>query len=153
MLLGHLQHEKTFAPFLTHPVWQKIKSWLIEQAPQLADGEYEIAGRDIYAIIQEIETLPIEKAIFESHQKYIDIHYCLEGGERIDWALVGTLTPSTEYDKEKDYTLYHSLPTTTSCLMTPGTLAIFLPHDAHMPKINDGIHPTVRKIVVKVRVN
>jgi beta-galactosidase beta subunit len=37
--------------------------------------------------------------------------------------------------------------------MTPGAFAIFLPDDAHQPKVHDGIHRSVRKLVVKVDAN
>lgn len=150
MLLGHIHTPNTYEPFLQHEVWQKVLAWLNTEAPKLANGEYAIDGRNIYAPISTIQTLPREEATYEAHRQYIDVHYCLEGGEIIEWAPVETLTPTMEFDITKDYCLYESPNKATSLLMTPGTFAIFFPADAHMPKISDSQNTQVKKVVVKI---
>src|SRR5688572_28622405 len=149
MLLGHIDHPETHQHFLTHPVWQKALDWLKENSNK-PDGEYEIEGRDLFAIVQTIEPQPRDKCIFEAHRNYIDLQYCISGGELIEWAPVETLTPKGEFLTEKDYGHYLAPASATSLTLAPGTFGIFFPHDAHMPKISDGIHPTTKKVVVKI---
>lgn len=153
MLLGHIHTLNTYEPFLQHPVWQKVLAWLNTEAPKLQNGEYEIDGRNIYAPISIVQPIPRQEAKYEAHRQYIDIHYCLEGGEIIEWAPVETLTPTMEFNTEKDYCLYESPAKATSLLITPGTFAIFFPADAHMPKISDGQNREIRKVVVKIKID
>jgi YhcH/YjgK/YiaL family protein len=153
MLLGHINHPETYDPFLQHPTWEKVLQWLKNEAVTLPDREYEIDGRNIYAPISTINTLPQAEAKYEAHQQYIDVHYCLEGGEIIEWAPVATLKPIMDFDIEKDYCLYESPAEATTLLMTPGTFAIFFPADAHMPKISDNKNHHIRKVVVKINLN
>ncbi len=153
MLQGHIHTPETYQPFLNHPAWQKVLEWLNKEAPKLKDGEYEIDGRNIYAPISTITTMPREQTKYEAHQQHIDVHYCLEGGELIEWAPVKTLIPKMEFDTLKDYCLYESPTKATSLLMTPGTFAIFFPADAHMPKISDGKNAQVKKVVVKIKID
>ena len=124
--------------------------WLTTQAPKKPAGEYEIRGRDIYASTQTVSTIPRGEGLFEAHKKYIDIHYCLEGGEVIEWAPVDTLTPKTEFDTEKDYGLFESPAAAEKIVMKPGHFATFLPADAHMPKLSNGKNKTCKKVVVKI---
>lgn len=153
MLLGHIHTPETYEPFLQHPVWKKALAWLNTEAPNLPDGEYEIDNRNIYAPISTVTTLPRSEAKYEAHREYIDVHYCIEGGELIEWAPVSQLTPTMPFNEEKDYCLYESPIKATSLKMTSGTFAIFFPADAHMPKISDGQSKQIRKVVVKIRVD
>lgn len=150
MLLGHIHTPNTYEPFLQHSIWQKALTWLANKAETLKDGEHEIDNRNMYASISTAQTMPREEAVYEAHRQYIDIHYCLEGGEIIEWAPVNQLTPKMEFDTTKDYCLYESPKEANSLVIKPGTFAIFLPGDAHMPKISDGHNQQIRKVVVKI---
>ena len=150
MLIGHIDHPETYQYFLTHPAWGKAIDWLKTNQNQ-PDGEYEIAGRNLFAIVQTIEPQPRAECIFEAHRDYIDLQYCISGGELIEWAPLQTLTPKGEFSTDKDYGHYLVPEVATSILMTPGTFGIFFPADAHMPKIKDGINTTTKKVVVKIR--
>jgi len=153
MLLGHHHYPETYQHLLTHNVWEQAFAWIAEKAISLPDGEHEIQGRELYVNLHRAELLPRQEGVYEAHQHYIDLHYCLEGGELIEWVPVTGLTPRTEYDSEKDYTLYDLPAQATSCVMVPHTFAIFLPQEAHMPKISDGKNTSVRKAVVKIRMD
>jgi biofilm protein TabA len=150
MLLGHVDYPQTYEPLLTHPIWKQALDWIAANKEK-PDGEYEIVGRDIYASVQTIKALPREEAVLEAHRQYIDLHHCISGGETIAWAPVGTLTPKTTFDTEKDFGLYEMLSTASNLQLTPGVFAVFFPKDAHMPKIFNGEHKLTKKIVVKIR--
>ncbi len=116
------------------------------------DGEYEIAGHDLRAIVQTIDLKPRSERVFEAHQREIDLHCCFTGSEIIEWAPVDTLKARTEYDAEKDFTLYDSPDAAAAIHMKPGDFAIFFPEDGHMPGIiADRGH--TRKVVLKINID
>lgn len=151
MILAHKEYPATYENILVLPAWRTALEWIKNMPTDLTEGEHEINGRDMYANVHSADLLPRTEAVFEAHQNYIDLHYCLAGGEVIEWMPVDLLKPKTEYDEAKDYTLYEPPAEATSCLMTPHSFAIFLPADAHMPKITDGKHTKVRKVVIKIK--
>lgn len=153
MTFTHLSQTDNFSTELHHPTWQKILTWLKHNAAACPDGEHEINGRNIFAIASTIETMPLEQAVFESHRKYIDLHYCITGGEKIGYSPILDLKPNTKYNSEEDYLLYEQAQPKQLLTMIPDSFAIFMPEDGHMPKINDGLNKTVRKIVVKIHLD
>lgn len=150
MLLAHIHNPSTYQSFLTDRVWQQALEW-IKQNGSAEVGEYEIDGRNLYALVQTIQTIPLTQGTFEAHQKYIDLHYCIEGGEQIGWTPLHALSRQKESNPGKDYTLYEISMDYTLLHLTPGMFAMFLPQDAHMPKLQDGIHTSVKKAVIKIR--
>lgn len=153
MIIGHIDYPGTYEPLLKNPAWQEAFSFLKSEAAQKPDGEYEVDGRNIYVPISTLNPQPADKCIFEAHRQYIDVHYCIEGGEVIGWAPVNILTPTMEFDTAKDYCLYESPQECTNITLTPGMFVVCFPEDAHMPKISDGVHTTIKKAVVKIRTN
>lgn len=150
MLIGHSNFPGTYDHFLREPIWRQVLEWIAALAPNIKAGEHAISGRKLYATVEEVETVPRKQGLYEAHRRFIDLHYCLDGGEIIEWSPVSTLTAKTKYDSAKDYTHYNLPKNGKACYMTPHTFAIFFPEDAHMPKISDGTNPTVKKVVVKI---
>ncbi len=136
---------------LSGPIWQQAFSWITQYANDLPDGEHAIDGRDMYANIHTAITTPVEIAVFEVHREYIDLHYCLTGGEGIAYSPQGALQEHTPYDKEKDYQLFYPAEQSSNFTMQPNSFAIFFPGELHMPKVTDGTNETVRKVVVKIK--
>ena len=153
MLLGHSRYPETYQSLLLGPVWQQALDWIAHMPADLPLGEHEISGRDMFVNYHEAQLLPREDGAYEAHRNYIDLHYCLIGGEIIEWAPVPTLTSTTQYNPEKDFQLYAVPPQAATCLMTPGAFAVFFPGDAHMPKVSDGKNERVKKVVVKIKLD
>lgn len=151
MIFGHGDYPETYRALLTHQAWKKALEWIQNMPAGLPLGEHVIDGKNMFANYHEATLLPREEGTYEAHRDYIDVHYCLAGGEIIEWARVETLTPTMPYDAEKDYTLYAVPPHASTCLMAPKSFAIFFPGEAHMPKIKDGKNAAVRKVVVKIK--
>lgn len=138
---------------LAGPIWRQALTWAAQEAQKLPDGEHRIRARDIYANIHTIETQELSACAFEVHKEYIDLHYCIEGGEIIAYAPEGSLHEKSVYDKEKDYALF--MPT-ENCKMTtimPGGFAIFFPEELHAPKVFNGKDARIRKVVIKIHKN
>lgn len=148
MILGQYPH---IPQQLAHPIWQQVFTWITEYAEKLPDGEHEIIGRDMYTNIHTASTIMESEGAFEVHKEYIDLHYCLAGGEIIMYSPTGTMKEKTAYDIKKDYQLFFSAKHSKSVTMQPNSFAIFFPGELHMPKITDGTNETVQKVVVKIK--
>jgi len=120
-------------------------------------GRYPIDGDDVYALVQQFTLLPQSQGKWEAHRKYIDVHYVVEGKERVAYAPVGSLEVYRTYDEAADYMLLRgggSTNVTTgenTIVVRPGTFLIFRPEDAHMIGIAVDTPKPVTKVVVKVR--
>ena len=135
---------------LAGPIWQKAFAWAASQAQGLPDGEHLIQERDIYANIHTAQTQELARCVFEMHKEYIDLHYCIEGGEIIAYAPEGILQEKSAYNEKKDYGLFMPTETYKITVMRPGMFAIFFPEELHMPRVSDGKHERIQKVVIKI---
>jgi YhcH/YjgK/YiaL family protein len=118
----------------------------------LAPGRYDIDGSNIYALVQEYQTIPKEQGKWECHKDYIDIQYVLSGTEQIGYGNIEGMKIQTEYNPEKDIAFLSG----NGDYLTIGkdTYCIFFPNDAHQPKIAVNNNPEkVRKVVIKIKIN
>ncbi|WP_295116392.1 YhcH/YjgK/YiaL family protein [uncultured Chitinophaga sp.] len=115
-------------------------------------GKYEIEGQDIFAIVNEYDTVDATTEQMESHKKYIDVQYIVSGAELIGHDFLLQQAPSQAYDAEKDFMLWGETPAFFSKL-EKGYFAIFFPTDLHMPNIRIAAPAAVKKVVIKISVN
>ncbi|MCQ2183964.1 MAG: YhcH/YjgK/YiaL family protein [Bacteroidales bacterium] len=115
----------------------------------LAVGEYEIVGREAYAIVSEYETKAPENCRFESHRKYIDLQYIIEGKEIMGVAAPEGLevtVPYVEdiefYGTEAEGAKYEEA--------TPEKFLVFFPDQPHRPCISCDGPSHIKKVVVKI---
>jgi len=114
----------------------------------LGDQRVEIRGTDVYCFKVTFDTVPEERAFFENHKKYIDIHIILSGAERMDIARPETLKLYEERPDTDAY-FYHG---TSGChmILTPGNFLVAFPEDAHKTQIMVEAPKPVTKVVFKV---
>ena len=116
-----------------------------------APGKYEVDGENLFYIVDEYETKPVEEGRLEIHRKYLDIQYIVSGTECIGVAPLGGVTEETPYNGETDLAFYESSPTMSRLHLSQGMFAIFWPNEPHMPCRRIGnTSEKVKKIVVKV---
>lgn len=115
----------------------------------IADGTYELDGRNLYCMIQSYETKPAEGQEFEAHREYADIQLLLKGRESILWAPREGLEVTKPY--KPDIEFYRLIEAPTELVLAPRQFAVFMPDDAHAPCIAHGAPSPVRKAVVKVK--
>lgn len=120
--------------------------------PALPDGRVDVQGDDVFALIQGYPTRPPEKCRLEAHRRYIDIQYVFEGAEDMAWAPLEGLAVSEPYSDERDVAFFHNPPSLTRLHVPAGSFAVFHPQDAHAPGLQHPGFATVRKVVMKVRV-
>lgn len=114
-------------------------------------GKYEIEGTDIFAIVNEYDTIATAGEQMESHRKYIDVQYIVSGEELIGHDFLQQQTPSKAYDDTADFMLFAETPVFFSRLQQ-GMFSIFFPTDLHMPNIKVGEPAPVKKVVMKISV-
>jgi YhcH/YjgK/YiaL family protein len=136
------------------PAWRRAFEFLGTLTPDTPDGRYTIDGEDIFAIVMSYHTSAPELAVFESHQKYVDIQTVITGGEGFECAFRDELNVITPYDAAKDAAFYERTSGGQTCVdVFPGTFVMLYPHDAHIAGLIVGEgSQLVKKVVVKVKV-
>ena len=130
--------------------WDKAFAFLKEQDLQtLANGRYPIDGDNVFAIVTQNPTKDYDSTQWESHRKYIDLHYVISGEEKIGVYPITKLTPTKIYDSSKDIANYSGEGKIYSAV--PGTFFLFFPSDGHRPGITPGGKKADKKIVIKIR--
>ena len=124
--------------------------WLEALPPTPEHGVVHLLDDAIWVNVHGYDTVPAAETRFESHRRYVDLQYCIAGGECIGWRRAGELEPVDPYDPDGDIVFYRSTPTGTVLHMLPGSWAVFHPSDAHAPRGSEGVHRSVEKLGVKV---
>ena len=121
-------------------------------AKDLKAGEYKkiILDSNIFIIAQN--TILKEKCdcFYESHKKYIDIHYSIEGSEGIDVININNMGKPYERNVEHDYYLYNSYNSEKEFTLNSNELIVFSFEDAHKVGIKKKGHNSIIKIVIKI---
>ena len=118
---------------------------------RMDEGRYELAGPDLYAVVSRYSTKTWNDAIWESHRRYIDVQYVVEGVERMGYVpLDRAPAVKTPYDAARDVIFYE--PGEDSFRFAAGQVAILWPDDIHAPGLaEDRQTPSnVLKVVMKV---
>ena len=120
----------------------------IESLPNWEVATYPIPNGKV--MVQKGTTKPLEDAQLEAHRKFLDIQYCLEGGEVMGWAPTDSLTPEGDFNEEKDYGMYSG--SGIPVIVPAGYCYVVFPEDGHMPGVHlDEPHDFV-KLVIKLKV-
>lgn len=114
-------------------------------------GKYPVQGDDVFALVQTPDTRERTDALWESHEKYIDIQYLLCGAEKIGFQSTGKLTASQPYDAQKDIAFYQDNGQGFFVALEPDTFVVCFPQDAHMPLVCTEKSQQVKKVILKVR--
>ena len=128
-------------------------AWIRMLSSEPQEGRYALWNDDIYALILRYSTGLAEDSRFETHRKYVDLQYTLNGAEIIDWAPRDSLGKDGDYDDDKDVLFHHAGPVLGSVTNAAGFFSIYTPVDAHRPKIHALGFENVFKLVVKIPVN
>lgn len=151
MILGRLDQSAAQASLRRHPVWDEAFSWIERFAAVQPPGIVELRQKQMYVNVHGYATRPRAECRYESHRVYVDLQYCISGGELVEWHPLADLTAKDEYDGVKDVVHYHSPVHPGAVIrMIPGSFGIFYDYDGHMPKVSDGLNEHVAKLVIKI---
>lgn len=152
MILGDIKNwEKERDSF--SPALQKAIAYIRStDMNQLQEGRYEIDGENMFAVVQEIETVKKSERKAESHSKYIDVQYLISGDEEV----IG-VGRASEYNaivedqlEASDYVLYQEVRGVFDVVLKPGMFAVFFPSDLHRPGCSRMGDTKIKKAVIKV---
>jgi len=113
-------------------------------------GKHEIEGNDLFVIFKEYQTKQVDGNLLESHLKYIDVQYIVDGVEQMGVTMHTAQEPKKKYDTVDDYMLFDEPYDIIT--VNKGMFAIFFPDDIHMPDITTGDPSQVKKAVIKVKI-
>lgn len=139
--------------FIAYPKAIRQALAFLQQAnwETLENGRHPILGDKMFANIMDMTTRPFEGSHPEIHEKYIDLMYWPEGGEKIGVAPYLGTEPVLEAHPENDIAFLGSVSDESILIAVAGCFGIFFPWDAHRPGLYLEDGPAVsRKCVVKI---
>ncbi|MEI7880473.1 MAG: YhcH/YjgK/YiaL family protein [bacterium] len=116
----------------------------------VAPGRYDIDGDNVFALVQQYQTKPREKGLWEAHQRYIDVQFVASGVEVMGYAPISQCTVTQPYSLEKDCGFFSGSGDFVT--VRAGMFTVFFPEDVHMPCLISEAPVQVYKVVVKVKV-
>ena len=128
MIIDTLDNLEKYAAL--NPLFPKVVEFLkANDLSKMADGKYEIEGKDLFVNITTTKGKTPDEAFIETHNKMIDIQI--------------PITAAETYGKIPD------LAADSYVTCQPGMMAIFFPQDGHAPCIA-GV-PEFKKAIFKVK--
>jgi YhcH/YjgK/YiaL family protein len=116
----------------------------------LEAGNYEIDGKNVFAMVSEYTTKNNKDCIPEAHQIYTDIQYLVTGREAIGIATLKNQSVVSAYNQDKDIAFFSGV--TSPMILESGMFTVFFPHDLHCPCMQIDGPEKVKKVVVKVKI-
>jgi YhcH/YjgK/YiaL family protein len=113
--------------------------------------KYVLDGEQLFAIVNEYDTVDPLNEQMEAHKKYVDVQFIVQGEECIGHATLQNQTITKPYSDVDDYLLVLDPPKFFSKL-TAGMFSIFYPTDLHAPNLHTDKMHFVKKVVIKVAV-
>ena len=139
-----------YAQYKARKAWWDSAFQFIRNQPlkEMAPGKYPIIGEDVFASIAEGPSKTKEEAVWESHRKYIDFHYMIDGNEMIG------LSDTTKSEVTKPYSFDAANYKTEGdfYLHDSSTFFIMSPNDVHKTNIKVDGYDRLKKLVIKIRI-
>lgn len=117
----------------------------------LPEGWIELED-GVKASIQHYCTTNWSENMFETHDKYFDVQYVIEGFEYFGVCKREGLIESIPYSEENEITFYKEPQNSSRVLLEQGDFIIVGPDEAHKPRCSGCKSLPVKKVVVKVPV-
>jgi YhcH/YjgK/YiaL family protein len=134
-------------------VLERSLQWISENAGTIAEGIHELGEPGWFVNVHKYTTQARELCTWENHTETIDIQYMIEGMEAIDLTAVEALGELTAFKPESDTQKFAANASpATQVIMKTGDFVIFLPGEAHRPKVAVHEPTALSKLVVKIPV-
>lgn len=142
--LNHLEQYQGLFPRL----YRGLELLRTTDFSSLADGPYEVEGKDLFFSLQSYESKPANLTP-EAHRDYIDIQFLVEGTEKVGVAPLEDMLEEVEGRPDSDIWFYRG--PVDEITLSGNRFAVFFPGDAHAPGIAPEKPASCRKCIVKVR--
>jgi biofilm protein TabA len=132
-------------------VWDNVFAFMRDSnLVTLKPGKYVIDGDNAFGTITEGPSKEFEQTAWESHRKYIDLQYVINGREKIGVTALSTATVTKPYDVTRDGANYTAEG--KFYIADPAAFLLFFPDDVHRPNIKVDGFDVVKKLVIKIKV-
>ena len=117
-------------------------------------GRYTL-DHGIYANIDEYETCLREERQYETHRKYYDYQYIIDGAEIIEIKALSDDSCKSKYDQAEDILFYGNELAGKRIVLQQGDGLLIDPGELHMPclQVEHGGSTHVKKVVVKIPIS
>lgn len=116
-------------------------------------GRYEIDGSNCWAMVQNVDLVPLSERKLELHRDFIDIQVPITGAEVVGLCEMNVARMAHVPDFKDDYYMFEG--ESSSITLHQGEFGIFYPpRCAHAPGCRvDGGQQRIRKLIIKVRID
>ena len=152
MFFGHIKQLDDAEKIYPKAVVTLLKIFAKLDTKTLENKRYDVDGDNIFYSVVEAETAPAANNKPETHKKYIDVQFLLEGEEGIGVIIDQGQHPVTEdYYAEKDLAFYSKdLKDELMVEAKSGNFTVLFPKDIHRPLCAVKSSGKIRKIVGKI---
>ncbi|MDB5109803.1 MAG: hypothetical protein JWR67_917 [Mucilaginibacter sp.] len=132
--------------------WDKAFDFLEKQdLANLKPGKYPIDGDNVYALVSNDPLKEPAQSNWEDHHNYVDLHYVIEGAEKIGTTpFTNVKEVVTPFDETKDIGFY-KYDNGDYYTATPKNFFLFFPAEAHRPHLKLDGYDKAKKVVIKIR--
>lgn len=106
-----------------------------------------------FYFVQKGVTRPIEEALYETHERYIDVQILLKGKEFMGWDVRSNLTVTQEYNSDQDITFYSGTKSSHAMNIHENSFYVFFPWDAHRAAFHIDKESSYTKVIIKLKIN
>lgn len=138
-----------------HPIINKGIEYITQtDFSTLTPGKFDIIPGKMFCLLQEMNTVPANEMRAESHFKFVDIQFLLQGEETLGVAR-GAAGHEVVEDRadEHDIVFYQDTRNESFIHLEPGMFAVFFPQDLHRPCCHSQRESFIRKAVIKIHLS
>ncbi|MDR2067124.1 MAG: YhcH/YjgK/YiaL family protein [Endomicrobium sp.] len=130
------------------PIIKESLSFIKTNLSTFEERRYNI-NEYMFAVVETSFPKPVVEQKLETHKKYIDVQYVIEGYDIMGWKnLLNCNQIYKNYQLSKDIAFYSDKPD-FNIVLNQGTFAVFFPHDAHVRLCSTS---PVKKCIVKIAI-
>lgn len=151
MISARLSQVAHWQPFLHAPILSRSLQWISGNRDSLTEGIHELGKPGWFVNVHGYTTQARELCTWENHPATIDIQYMIDGVEGIDLTPVESLGTPTVFKPESDTQKFAATTEpVTQLVLRSGDFVLFLPGEAHRPKVAVQSPAALKKLVVKI---
>lgn len=116
-------------------------------------GKHFLNDSKCFVLVFEYNTKAESEALWEAHQKFLDVHLLASGEEKVFYSGIDDkeTTSTVPYEPNDDYELFSS--SGNSLKLSKDNFVLFFPQDVHKTGVNvDDRAVQVRKFVFKLEI-
>lgn len=150
MIVDTLENASRY--YMLHPSLEQAFDFLETlTAEDFPEGKTELIGDHLFGNGMIRDTKSYDESIWESHNKYLDIHFLVEGDEKIFYADEADMTETQAYNEEKDITVFDG--DGGEVFFPINGFVIFFPGEIHKALVHGARPNKVKKMVIKLSID